>query len=322
MSFLFNTLFWQSAKQPKAIVKPPTLEIYQQPTGFSGLVGADFQINLLSNGTNYAFFKDTSATPLVQNTTGTLAFQDVVVTDSGKYYCIISDNFGQSLKSTVVEVIITEIAVDPDPDPTPNPQPISGTVIRVNNIGNNTTYNNSALAGKNYLLFRNGYQRFLFPFEYDVLSTGGFELHSPLITGDCIILMALDDNIIELKKLTENKVYNDTSLAGKNYAVYRNGYRRLLDAHELNIKNSGGFDLHSPIITGDSVIVFVGAAILNNLNHNSRYIDTGLQNLNYVLYRDGLGRFLNDNEFDKLTEGGFILHSPLTFNERLLVFKL
>ena len=322
MSFLFNTLFRQSAKQPIAIVKPPTLEIYQQPTEYHGLVGADFQINLLSNGTNYAFFKDNSATPLVQNSTGTLAFQDAVITDSGSYHCIISDNYGQSLKSTVVEVTITEIAVNPDPDPTPKPQPISGTVIRVNNIGNNTTYNNSALAGKNYLLFRNGYQRFLFPFEYDVLSTGGFELHLPLINGDCIMVMPLDENIIRLNKITGNNTYTNTSLAGKSYAVYRNGYRRLLAAHELDTHIDGGFALHSPIITGDSVIVFAGAAILDNSNHNSRYIDTGLQNLNYALYRDGLGRFLNDNEFDKLTGGGFILHLPLTFNERLLVFKL
>jgi hypothetical protein len=320
MSFIFNALLQRSAEQPKAIVKPPTLEIQQQPVGYNGFIGNDFQITLQSNGTTYFFFKENIETPLAQNTIGTLTIRDAVVTDSGRYYCMVFDNYGQSLKSNVVEVIIIESSVSPDPEP--NPQPINGAVIRLNKIIDNRSYNNTALAGKNYILFRNGYQRFLFPFEYDVLSTGGFELHSPLITGDCIIIMSLDDNVIELRKLMGNKAYTNTSLAGKSYAVYRNGYRRLLAAHELDIEIDGGFALHSPIITGDSVVVFVGAAILNNLSGNSEYVDANLHDSNYALYREGLGRFLNDNEFDKLTGGGFKLHSPLTYNERLIVFKL
>jgi hypothetical protein len=319
---LFQLIMLQAARQPVVKFEPPPLVITQQPTDFTGQTGEAFQLLILSNGTGYAFYKGN--TLISQNKTGALVFGNLAVSDSGNYYSVVTDDYGQFLNSVTVTLTVTEkeITPTPNPDPNTNPQPINGTITQLNKIGNNKTYNNTALAGKSYLLFRNGYQRFLLPSEYDVLSTGGFELHSPLITGDCIMVMPLDENIIGLNKLIGNSTYTNTSLAGKSYAVYRNGYRRLLAAHELDIHNDGGFALHSPIITGDSVVVFVGAAILNNLSGNSEYVDANLQDLNYTLYREGLGRFLNNNEFDKLTGGGFKLHSPLIFNERLFVFKL
>ncbi len=89
------------------LITNPELKITVQPQPFTGEVGDSLQIKVVApNGTLFKFYKGSQL--IGQNTTGIYEVQAAALTDSGDYYCIVSDDYDQTLKSNTVTVAISQ----------------------------------------------------------------------------------------------------------------------------------------------------------------------------------------------------------------------
>lgn len=320
---VFRLIMQQAARQPVMKLVPQSIIITQQPSGFTGLQGDAFQIAIISNGTDYAFYKNDVL--LSQNSTGIFTVSNSSINDSGTYYCIITDEYGQSVKSDMITVVISEkiITPDPEPNPNPNPQPASGSVWYVTSLNDNKIYSNAVLAGNTYQIYHTGTSRFLNAFEYANNAAGGFTLKQPISWGCSLIIWLTGSAVLSVDNTTSGKAYINASLNGGTYAVYRKGLNRLLAPSEYSINTAGGFTLKQAMSNvADGLVVFTAAIIVTSLANYKSYANTALSGAAYLVYREGNQRFLETYEYLPHNSGGFTLKHGLTTGERLLIFKL